>query len=206
MDLDPFVRNGIEAGTMRFLDIFLLHCLLSDSPDDSPDEIAALARNQQRTAGRGREPGLLLERSTAQVKLSDWAAELLAALAPIADALDQANGGTLYRDALMTATQALREPHRLPSARVLATLMDDFDGSYVRFVRAQSEQTRNAQLATPLAQSMVEHFQELAAKSLAEQRAIEAADSMPFEIYRQQYLASERLGKSPQTRGGAAAG
>ena len=206
MDLDPFVRNGIEAGTMRFLDIFLLHCLLSDSPDDSPAEIAGLARNQQRTSARGREPGLLLERSTAQVMLSDWAAELLAELAPIADALDQANGGALYRDALMTATLSLREPHRLPSARVLATLLDDFDGSYVRFVRAQSEQTRNAQLATPLAPSMVEHFQELAAKSLAEQRAIEAADTMPFEIYRQQYLASERLGKSPQTRGGAAAG
>ena len=89
---------------------------------------------------------------------------------------------------------------------MLATLLDDFDGSYVRFVRAQSEQTRNAQLATPLAPTMVEHFQELAAESLAEQRAIEAADTMPFEIYRQQYLASERLGKSPQTRGGAAAG
>ena len=46
MDLDPFVPVGITAQTMRFLDVFLMHCLLSDSAPDSPTEIAALARNQ----------------------------------------------------------------------------------------------------------------------------------------------------------------
>ena len=61
MDLDPFEPVGINATTMRFIDIFLLHCLLADSPPDTPDEIAALGRNQHRTAARGREPGLLLE-------------------------------------------------------------------------------------------------------------------------------------------------
>ena len=39
MDLDPFVPVGIEAATMRFIDLFLLHCLLSDSPPDTPQEI-----------------------------------------------------------------------------------------------------------------------------------------------------------------------
>jgi glutamate--cysteine ligase len=41
MDLDPFSAIGITAQTMRFLDIFLLHCLLNDSPPDTPQEIAA---------------------------------------------------------------------------------------------------------------------------------------------------------------------
>src|SRR6185369_4199957 len=50
MDLDPFEPVGIAAPTGRLLDIFLLHCLLSDSPPDTPDEIAALARNQHRAA------------------------------------------------------------------------------------------------------------------------------------------------------------
>jgi len=35
---------------MRFIDVFLLHCLLSDSPSDTPQEIAELARNQHLTA------------------------------------------------------------------------------------------------------------------------------------------------------------
>ncbi|MGB5081149.1 MAG: glutamate--cysteine ligase, partial [Burkholderiales bacterium] len=35
MDLDPFAPLGIVEGTMRFLDVFLLHCLLAASPPDS---------------------------------------------------------------------------------------------------------------------------------------------------------------------------
>ena len=41
MDLDPFSPIGITAETIRFLDIFLLYCLLSDSPPDSPKITAA---------------------------------------------------------------------------------------------------------------------------------------------------------------------
>ena len=39
MDLDPFEAVGINAQTMRLLDVLLLHCLLSDSPPDTPAEI-----------------------------------------------------------------------------------------------------------------------------------------------------------------------
>jgi glutamate--cysteine ligase len=40
----------------------------------------------------------------------------------------------------------------------------------------------------------VERFAQLAAASTAEQKAIEAADTLPFEEYRRSYLAVERLG------------
>ena len=197
MDLDPFVREGIAVPTMRFLDIFLLHCLLGDSPPDSPDEIAALGRNQQRAASRGREPGLQLERAGQHDSLLTWGLEMLAECGPIAADLDRANGGALYGEALALAKAALEKPDSLPSARVLATLLKDFDGSYVRFVRAQSQQSHNALLGLPYPQELHERFVALAAGSVADQEAIEAADTMPFEIYRQQYLAPERLGKSP---------
>jgi gamma-glutamylcysteine synthetase len=52
MDLDPFEAVGISAQTMRFLDVFLLHCLLQDSPPDTPDEIRAIGRNQHTVAAR----------------------------------------------------------------------------------------------------------------------------------------------------------
>src|SRR4029077_14524851 len=55
MDLDPFVPIAITSGTMRFLDFFLLHCLLRESPPDTPREIAAIVHNQRRVAARGRE-------------------------------------------------------------------------------------------------------------------------------------------------------
>ena len=110
MDLDPFVPVGITAQTMRFLDVFLLHCLLADSPPDSPQEIAAVARNQHRTAARGREPGLMLERDGHDMALSVWGSEVLAECAPIAAALDVAHGGNQHREALAAAAAALDNP------------------------------------------------------------------------------------------------
>ena len=194
MDLDPFVPAGIEASTMRLLDTFLLHCLLSPSPRDTPDEIAALARNQQRVAGRGREPGLRLERGNDEVQLTDWARQLLAECGPAAQALDAANGGAAYAEALAAARAVIDDAERAPSAHVLATMRKDFEGSYVSFTRAQSVQTRNHMLALPFGPELAAHFAREAAASVAEQKRIEAADSEPFETFRQAYLSTDRLG------------
>ena len=194
MDLDPFEPVGITAQTMRFLDVFLLHCLLSASPPDSPEEIAALARNQHRTAARGREPGLLLERGTEQVALTDWGLDIVAQCAPIAAALDAAQGGTHHSDALEAAKVGLRDASTLPSARVLAVMAQDFDNSFVRFVRAQSEKTRAAFRALPFSSEQDAHFKALTEQSITEQKQIESLDSMPFEVYRQQYVSADRLG------------
>src|SRR5207249_7616955 len=54
MDLDPFEPVGINTQTMRFLDLFLLHCVLCDSAPDTPGALAALTRNKPPVASRGR--------------------------------------------------------------------------------------------------------------------------------------------------------
>jgi len=194
MDLDPFEPVGINASTMQFIDLFLLRCLLAESPPDTPDEIGALARNQQRVAARGREPGLRLERGESAVTVTEWGGEILASLAPIAERLDALHGGSGYRDALASANAVLRAPDTAPSARVLATMARDFDSSYLGFTRAQSAQTRNALLALPFGDEARPRFVAASKASVDEQRRIEANDSLPFEIYRQQYLSPERLG------------
>ena len=193
MDLDPFRPIGIGAETIRFLDVFLLHCLLCDSPADTPQEIAALARNQHRAAARGREPGLLLERHGQAVSLVEWGGQVLAECETIAVALDSAHGGSAYRDALSVATAALRNPASVPSARVLDEMAQHYDNTYVYFARANSVQHRNTLRSLPLSAEVEVRFAHMAEESLAEQRKMEAADTLPFETYRQQYLSVERL-------------
>ncbi|MGE0873723.1 MAG: glutamate--cysteine ligase [Burkholderiales bacterium] len=197
MDLDPFLPVGIAAETMRFLDVFLLHCLLADSPPDTPQEIAALGRNQHRVAARGREPGLRLERGSREAGLTDWGAEVLAECAPIAKALDAVHGGSRYASALTAASAALAAPQSLPSARVLDAMAHDHDNSYVAFTRAQSLRTRQAMLELPFPADVEQRFQRMAEQSIAEQKRIEAADNLAFEEFRQQYIARERLGDQP---------
>jgi glutamate--cysteine ligase len=193
MDLDPFVPAGIAPATMRMIDIFLLHCLLDDSPLDSPNEIAELGRNQQRVAARGREPGLKLERGGVEVLMADWLREILAECGPIAAWLDAHEGADAHSEALAAARAAVLAPETLPSARVLAEMQAKYGGSHDAFVRAHSLRTRAHMLELELPANVAAHMTELAAESLAEQARIEAADTMPFEIYRQQYLAPERL-------------
>jgi glutamate--cysteine ligase len=195
MDLDPFQRVGITAETMRVIDVFLLHCLLSDSPPDSPEELVQLGNNQHRTAARGREPGLRLDSLDGEVPLLQWAAQLLDECAPIADAVAAALGDARYVAALAQARAALQQPHQLPSARVLDTMARDFAQSFVRFARAQSQAAREQVLALPYQAELQARFEAQALASIAEQERIEAADTLPFEQYRLQYLAPERLGR-----------
>lgn len=194
MDLDPFVPAGITAQTMRFLDVFLLHCLLSESPYDTPAEIAALARNQHRTAARGREPGLRLERGDREVTLVEWAEELLAGCAPIAAQLDAALGGSLYDEAVQAARYAHAHPDTLPSARVLQSMVRDHASSFIDFGRARSRTAKEYLTSQPFTEQQALHLAALARDSVAEQAAIEAADTLPFETYRAQYLDIARLG------------
>ena len=193
MDLDPFVAIGIGASTMRFLDVFLLQCLLDESPDDTPDEIAALSRNQQAVALRGREPGLVLESSNEKITLAAWGRQLLDACQPIAKALDAAHGGSAYRDALMGAAVIVANPNAAPSARVLHAMARNHGNSYVRFVLAESLLHAGSLRSLPLGHGVKERFEHLAAESLEEQRRIEAGDKVDFETFRKQYLSPDLL-------------
>jgi len=194
MDLDPFRPVGIVPETMHLLDVYLLYCLLGDSPPDTPEEIAAIGRNQQRVAARGRQPGLRLERRNGEATLVDWGGEVLAECAPIAEALDAANGTRTYGEAIAAAVAALGDPSSTPSARVLRAMARDHGNSYSRFVLAQSRGHRDAICALPFSAELADHFAVLAEESRVRQREIEEADTMPFEIYRQQYLDPKRLG------------
>jgi len=204
MDLNPFEPLGIGATTLRFLDVFLMHCLLTHSPPDTPGEISELAHNQHLTAARGREPGLCLQRQGRSVPLLQWGQELIEQLQPIAQALDQAHGGTAHTEAVAQALAALLAPDTLPSARVLQAMHAEHADSFVGFARAQSLKIHAELLALPWSSKLQGRFEAMAAQSLADQRAIEAADSMPFEIYRQEYTSPTRLGR-PHTQAQALA-
>jgi len=193
MDLDPFVPIGIAAPTLRFLDIFLLHCLLCDSPPDTPEELGAVGENKLRVASRGREPGLQLIRDGEEAPFVEWAGEMLADCGPIAEALDRAKGGHAHREALAAAVATLGNPDSTPSARVLQAMKRDYGNSYVKFVLAQSRAHRDTIMKLPLAPEVAERFENLAKESIEEQQRIEASDTIPFEAFRQLYLAPIRL-------------
>ncbi len=193
MDLDPFEAVGINARTMKMLDVFLLHCLLTDSPPDTPEEIGAIGRNQEKVAARGREPGLMLERGSQAVALAEWGGQLLAECEPVAKALDDALGGAAHRDALAAAVAVLADPDSTPSARVLAAMAREHGDSYTHFALAQSKRHHAALKAMRFAPETAAEFEKKARESIDKQKSVEAADTLKFEEWRKQYLSRDRL-------------
>jgi glutamate--cysteine ligase len=193
MDLNPFEPVGINANTMRFLDVFLVHCLLAESPRDTPAEIAAVARNQHRVAERGREPGLVLECFGDSAGLVEWAGQLVEQMVPIAEHFDSVYGGSQYSQAVQAAMTALGHSEELPSAKVLRAVQATPGASFLEFVLAQARSTEQAMLQSELAPQQILYFQAQAAQSLNEQMKIEAADTLPFDVYLQEYLSPRRL-------------
>jgi len=193
MDLDPFVPIGITEPTCRFLDIFLLHCLLSDSPPDTPREIREVRDNLQRVAHRGREPGLTLLRNGRETSLADWAREVMAQCEPIPEKIDERLGGAAYRDAYEAMLKLAADASQTPSARVLHAMARNHDNAFVRFALIESTLHKSALQQRELPREVRERFARLAQESLLKQRELEAADDVDFETFRQRYLAHDLL-------------
>jgi glutamate--cysteine ligase len=193
LDVDPFKPVGIDADAIRLVDMFLLHCLLADSPPDSPAEIRVNGRNQRAVAEAGRDPGTRLDRGGEQLTPADWGGALLRQCEPIAAALDRAFGAADYARVLQASEAALRNPDTLPSARVLRAVEQDHGRSFPEFVLAQSRRHRDALSNPPLAPAARQRYEALAAESLAEERRMEAADDVSFDDYRRRYLGQSLL-------------
>ncbi|MYM33088.1 glutamate--cysteine ligase [Duganella sp. FT50W] len=189
MDVDPFEPVGISEQAGRFLDAFLLFCALEDSPPTTPEQGAVYADNFARTVKEGRRPGLTLNRQGAEVALTAWGAELLERIRPVAALLDAQRGDHVHGDALAAQSAKLADATLTPSAKVLQALQAH-GNSFNAFALAQSQQHAAYFRDHPPSADDAAYFDQLAAVSLAEQAAMEAAPQADFDDYVAAYRAS----------------
>ncbi|HET6724954.1 MAG TPA: glutamate--cysteine ligase [Gammaproteobacteria bacterium] len=188
LDVNVFEPLGVSATQLNFVEIFLLFCLLADSPLNEPDEREAINRNQARVARCGRDPALRLEHDGGRRLLCDWGRELMDRMAPIAGILDAQGGGDAYRRVLAEQRAAIDDPERTPSARILADMRASEEG-FFSFALRMSRQHRDFFLRRELTAEQWARFRRDAEESLAKQAEIEATDTLPFDEFLQQYFA-----------------
>jgi len=188
LDVDPFSPIGIDEDTMRFMEAFLIHCVLEASPPLSRPEQDEIEENQRLVAVRGRDPALRLRRAGSEVAIFDWAREIVDAMAEVAGALDAGSRTGRYAAAVESCRAALDDPKRLPSARMLDELHARSE-AFFEFAMRKSEEHRASLLATPLPGERRAVFEAQAAASLRAQHEIEAADCISFTEYLERYFA-----------------
>ena len=189
MDVDPFEPVGVSLQAARFLDTFLLFCALEESAAITEQQSASHTENFARTVKQGRQPGLTLTRDGSVVTLQQWGHDLLAQMAPVAALLDAARGDQVHGSALAAQAAKLADPDATPSAKVLAALRQH-GGSFAAFGLAQSRAHAAYFKAQPPAPDDVARLDAMAAESVAEQAAIEAAPRVSFDAYVSAYRAS----------------
>jgi glutamate--cysteine ligase len=188
LDLNPFEPVGVSVRQLYFMETLLLFCLLEDSPPISAREQGRINANQGLVARQGRDPQLRLYRASGEsVPLRDWATELFDALSGPAELLDELRPGTPYGEALAEYRRRVEDADLTPSARVLREMREQSE-AFVQFALRVSRRYQQAFKSSSLPPERQRQFEETARASLRQQHEIEAADSLPFEAYLQQYF------------------
>ena len=195
LDISVFEPLGVSLEQLHFLEVFMLHALLSESPPIDDQEMIMLADNRKNVAHQGRDPELQLQTLNGPRLLKDCASELLDGLDLVADFMDTeaASAKARYRSAVEAQRQKINDYSKTPSASVLQLILDR-DISFVEFGREQSLKAADYCNALEEDSSVWPGLQAAVGESLQKQREIEAADKSGFDSYLNDYLAQLESG------------
>ena len=187
LDLDPFSCVGIADSSIRFLDTFLIYCLLLPSPKCDTKEFENTATNQSTVVTQGRKPNIELINTDKQgIKLSDWGLAILEGMQPIADMLNAASGeDSTYTAAIEIAQNKLRHPEETPSGKVIKAI--NSGASHIEFGLAQAESHKAEFNRKPLDNTLYKRYSDMSEESLQLQHTEEAGSQKPFDQYLKDY-------------------
>ncbi len=192
LDVNVFDPHGINSEQLYFLEVFMLFCLLQESPVLNQTEINAIDENLVLVAHKGRQPGLDLQRSNLKgvaekISLQDWACELCNKMKPVANILDRANYSENYFSSVKSQIGSVFDPELTPSARMLADMREN-DLGFFHFAQRMSRHHYQYYKTHQLAEEKIQVFETAARDSLIKQQQIEADDDISFDKYLQNYF------------------
>jgi len=188
LDINMFDPSGINQNTMRFMEAFLIYCLLEDSPKLDSDELAEISHNHTGTAKRGRDPEFRLLRDGQSVELQQWAGEILESVLAVAKVIDRSETDDSYAAAVSVAQGIVDDPSETLSARIVAEL-EQTGSSFFEFALGMANCHRDyfASIA-PLRAVQEKNLADEVVSSIARQAEVEASDEISLDDYLQQYF------------------
>ncbi len=182
LDINPFSPIGVDEQQVRFLDLFMIWCVLADAPEMSSDELLCTRTNWNRVILEGRKPGLTLGIGceTAQHPLAKVGKDLFTDLRRVAETLDGIAGNSEYQDVCDQLVACFDDPELTYSARILRSMIDNGIGGTGL---ALAEQYRQILVQEPLEILTEDVLQKEHDASWQRQRDIEASDNEPFDVW-----------------------
>ena len=190
LDVSVFDPVGVNQNKLRFLEAFAAFCVLRDSRPIENSEQDELDGNHAIVAREGRRPGLLLRRDGRDVRLSDWAAEIIDSMRGLCELLDEGDAQRPYLTALELQEEKIHDVSLTPAARSLHEMRTN-EESFFNFALRMSKvhQSYFKDLLSPNS-SRQEEFAAEAAESIDQQARIEASDTLSFDEYLARYFSA----------------
>ena len=185
LDINPFIAQGIDEEQIRFLDTFLLYCLLSLCPLNSDTKCPEIKSNLRNVILKGRDPMLKICQDGNVVPFEKAANGLLEALAKTARVLDEAHGGTSYTDAISAQKIKIENSDLTPSGKIMTMLSRG--NSFVDIAREQAETHKRYFQSLEKNTDFNEDLFRLAKDSIKQQQELERNDDVSFDEFLESY-------------------
>ncbi|WP_298775347.1 glutamate--cysteine ligase [uncultured Shewanella sp.] len=186
LDVNPFSEVGISEEQVRFLDLFLLYCLLQDSPCSDESEEQEMAANLQSVVLEGRKPNLTLLRNGKSIELAQWMRVLFDDLSQLANLLDTDEDKS-YQLILSQYAEAISDPNNTFSGKIMKLLQQE-GVDHGQWVAHLADQYQAQLMDYPLSEEVKKQYQMAADDSLTKQAQLEANDDQTFDEYLTSYF------------------
>jgi len=187
MDLDPYSPIGISDTQARFVDLFVVFCLLKPSLNFDDRDTKIVAFNKDAAVMSGRKPGLPLIDGGVKRPLASWGKELLDEIEVIAEIFDKVLEDDRYVKTVRRQREVINEPEATPSARIVAELQKGKHPFFTYAMRKASETKISFNRRPPSTETLLK-YERLATQSLLEQQAMEQNENADFEEFLAAYF------------------
>ncbi|MBT3622960.1 MAG: glutamate--cysteine ligase [Gammaproteobacteria bacterium] len=181
LDVNPYLPLGIDEQQIKFLDSFLLFCLLSESPGHDDQLCREVTENSAATVYEGRDNELVLSDQGRKVSLREWGSALLTNIAESAALLDTGTASS-YQESVTVQLDRLQNSTLTPSGSILHDMETD-QISFSRFAMEKTLEHERYFKSQPFTPALKDKYEVLAKKSIEDQAAIEVSDTLTFDEY-----------------------
>ncbi len=188
LDVNAYHPLGINQSQLDFLEVFIIYCVLQESPVIHSEERREIDENLLMVAHKGRTPLLKLKRQGGYYALKDWGLELLEDMRQVAVLMDRAKQSSQYVKVVEAQRPLFENPDLTPSAVMLREMREHGEGFYA-FANRMSQAHHSYFTAAPIGRERLQMLEASVKASWLKQRQIEAADTMNFADFMRWYEA-----------------
>ncbi len=188
LDINPYDPVGITVEEIRFVESFLLMCLLSPSPTFKEGEIKEIKSNIRKAVYHGQNDKTHLHKEGKPIELGQWARDLFENIGACATLLDNHHSHTLYQQSVSNVEKKRFIQEKSLAAQILQDMKNYHNGSFVQFGHYWSEQHQAYFLKKKLSPEKDAELLALAKKSIADRKALEKSEKESLQDFAARYL------------------